>query len=474
MVELSTPDCTPLFAGKGPKNLKFEPLVFEAPELEIVLHESGITIYFLEDHELPVVEASALISTGSVLEPPGKDGLASLVGEVMRTGGTVNNSPEEINETLEDMGAVVETSVGTWYGTAYLWSMKDDFEHVMSIFAEILRSPDFQQDKIEIHKERLIEGIRRMYDLPARQAGLAFYELLWGQEHPLGKLTDSLDVRSITREDMLEFHRRHFHPANIKLGISGDITLEEALAVLDKYFGDWQRGEMAELGVPEAAGASGGTYYLIPRDIDQTKVIMGHFAPTITSRDYLPLLLGNRIFGAGGIGTSRLWKEVRSDRGLAYRVRSSFNFGLVAPGSFTISVGTKTSTAIQAIQLVKSELNRLIEEGITEAELRLAKDYYINSYPFDFSRGISIVRRRMLNDYRGLPPEFIYTYPDLISDVTVDEINEAIRRHVHPDSLITVVVGNRNALEPALAEIGEVIILENHAKKQLESSQAAP
>lgn len=425
--------------------------------------ENGIVLYFLEDREIPAVEVTALLRVGDVQDPPGKGALASLVGEVMRTGGTADLCPEEVNEALESLGAVVETSIGTWYGSASLWCLREDVERVFGIFAGILRTPDFREDMVEIHKKRLVEGIRRRDDLPANQAANLFPGLLYGESHPLGKLTDSLEVAAITRENMLAFHREHVRPAGLWLGISGDIAHGEAVALVREFFGDWEGTPTQGLSVPEAEGVAAGSIYLIPREVEQANVIMGHLAPSITSPDYLPLLLGNRIFGAGGIGTSRLWKEVRSDRGLAYRVRSSVDFGFEAPGMFTVSVGTKTSTAAQAIEIIRSELERLLAGGVSEEELSLAKDYFVNAYPFDFTRGISIVRQTMLNHYRGLPKDFLATYPDMISRITVDEVNSALKRHLHADSLVTVVVGAREVLEPSLSEIGQVNVIEKGA-----------
>ncbi len=442
------------------KRFDFKPLVFETPEVQRIPHENGITLFFLEDHELPAIEVYALFFTGAVLEPEGKGGLASLVGQVMRTGGTQDLRPEDINVMLEDRGAVVETSIGTWSGSGYLWSLKEDFDPVMKIFVDMLRNPVFGEEQVNIARGRKIEGIRRRYDRPAGLARLTFGELLYGEDHPLGRLTDSLEVLSITRDDMIKFHREHVLSANLWLGVSGDISLEQVTGAVETYFGDWQGGEQDTFQIPEVPEITGTTYYLIPREIEQTKVIMGHLAPLVTDPDYLPLILGNRIFGGGGIGTSRLWREVRSNRGLAYSVGSSFGFGTFAPGTFTISMGTKTSTAVRAITIVRSELKRLIEAGVTEEEIKRARDYYINSYPFDFSRGMSIVRRTMINEYRNLPPDFLETYPDQISRLTVDDVSDALRRNLDPERMITVVVGNRDEIEPSLSKLGEVTIIE--------------
>jgi predicted Zn-dependent peptidase len=450
-------------ASRLSRKFRFSPLEFKPPSVSQVRMENGIVLYFLEDREIPAVEVTALLKVGGVRDPEGKGGLASLTGEVMRTGGTADLCPEEVNETLERLGATVETSIGTWYGSASLWSLREDLETVFGIFAGILRSPDFRQDMVALHKERLIEGIRRRDDVPANQAANLFPGLLYGEHHPLGKLTDSLEVRGITREDMLAFHRERVQPAGLWLGISGDISQDEAVALVREFFGDWQGKEAEALAVPGVKGVPGGGFYLIPREAEQANVLMGHLGPSLTSPNYLPLLLGNWIFGAGGIGTSRLWKEVRSDRGLAYRVRSSFDFGFDAPGTFTISVGTKTSTAVQAVEIIRAELARLLGDGVAAEELSRAKDYFVNAYPFDFTRGISIVRQTMLNDYRGLPPGFLVTYPDKIARITVDEVNAALRTHLHPDSLVTVTVGTREVLEPSLSELGRVIVLEEGA-----------
>lgn len=444
----------------GGRTLTFDRLEFETPEVRTFTTANGMKIYFLEDRELPVVEVSALIRVGDVLEPPGKSSLASMTGALMRTGGTSDMSPEEVNERLENLGAVAETSIGTWSGSAYLWSLREDFETVLDILAAILRKPGFDEERIDIRKERLVEAIRRRNDVPARQAALLFPGLLYGREHPLGSLLDSLEIRAISRSDLITFHREYIEPADIWIGVAGDISFEEAVRAVESRFGDWEQGTENELMAPLPHGALPGTIHLIPRDIEQATVIMGHLGPLVTDPDYLPLVLGNRIFGGGGVGVSRLWKEVRSDRGLAYSVGSSFSFGTAAPGSFRISLQTKMGSVGEAVGVVRTELERLLEEGVSSDELDRSKKYYMNSYPFDFSRPISIVGQTMSNEYRGLPDHFLSTYPDLISRITVDEVNAALRRHVHPDSMVTVVVGRREELEPALVPYGDITIVD--------------
>jgi zinc protease len=120
--------------------------------------------------------------------------------------------------------------------------------------------------------------------------------------------------------------------------------------------------------------------------------------------------------------------------------------------------------------VVRTELEKLLEQGVTDDELDRAKKYYVNSYPFDFSRPISIVRQTMSNEYRGLPDGFLATYPDLISRITVEEVNEALRRHIRPDSMVTVVVGRREELEQALEPYGRIIIVDEETPPPVDPS----
>ena len=226
--------CAPALL-KHPVELSYEPLEFPFPQAEQVTLSNGIELYLLEDKELPLVNLVALVRTGSVYEPPDKAGLASLTGTVMRTGGTGSMSGNEINEKLEFIAGSVETSIDREVGSASLSVLKKDLDMGLAIFADVLIQPAFSPDKVELAKQKKVEAIRRQNDDPQGIAFREFRRMLF-DNGPRGRVPTLETVASISRDDMVAFHREYFHPNNIIMGVSGDFERDEIIKKLETLF----------------------------------------------------------------------------------------------------------------------------------------------------------------------------------------------------------------------------------------------
>ena len=244
-----------------PRAMKFDPVTFTIPEVERIVLENGIIVYLLPDLELPLVTVSAMIRTGSVYEPAEKVGLAALTGTVMRTGGTVRMTGDQIDEELEFLAANVAIGIGSESGTASLDILKKDLEQGLAIFADMLRTPAFEPAKVELAKRQALEAIRRRPDSPAGIAGREFRKLLYGADHPLGRESTIETVSRITREDLVAFHRQYFTPSGLILGVSGDFEKPAMLDALRKTFGDWKPQPVTLPAIPPvtAPSASGSS-----------------------------------------------------------------------------------------------------------------------------------------------------------------------------------------------------------------------
>jgi predicted Zn-dependent peptidase len=229
-----------VYAQIHPSELKKpEPIKFTPPSVQKLKVGKGILVYFLENRELPVVNMIGYLKAGSLYEPPDKTGLASLTGTVMRTGGTSKMTGDQIDEELEFLAARVETSISSEFGTASLSCMKKDFNRVLEIYADVITSPIFSQEKIDLANNQTKEGIRRRWDMPFSVANLIFNEKLYGAESPYARRTSFSSLDKITREDLVAFHKKYFVPNNLIIGITGDISSVEAQNLLNKVFKDW-------------------------------------------------------------------------------------------------------------------------------------------------------------------------------------------------------------------------------------------
>ena len=167
-------------SGKAnPRSMEFPPLQFDIPKAERVVLDCGMPVFLLRDPELPIVNISAMVRTGSVYEPAAKSGLASLTGSVMRSGGAAGLTPEQMDDELEFMASSVESSIGSDMGTASLTSLTKNFTRTLKIFSDVLLRPDFSEKRVDIARKHLIEGLRRQNDDPkeigGREIGKAIY-----------------------------------------------------------------------------------------------------------------------------------------------------------------------------------------------------------------------------------------------------------------------------------------------------------
>jgi len=226
--------------NQHPSKLSYSPVSFVPPKPERIVLSNGMIIYLMEDHEVPLVTIHSLIRTGGIYEPADKVGLAQITGEVMRSGGTKTLDPDELNKKLEFMGMIIETGIGMESGSATLSVLKKDLDEALGIFSEVLRSPAFYPEKVELAKMKIIESIRRQNDDPLKIASREFKRKVY-QGDPRGRVKTIEGVKSITRQDLIEFHRTAFVPNNILMGIAGDFDKEQMLDIISKIFGNWEK-----------------------------------------------------------------------------------------------------------------------------------------------------------------------------------------------------------------------------------------
>jgi predicted Zn-dependent peptidase len=440
-----------------PRTMTFKPVEFSPPEPERVVLENGMVVYLLEDHELPLVTVTATIRTGSWLDPPDKLGLAALTGSVMRTGGGGGLSAQQVDEELEQFAGDVSISIGRQSGSASLDVLSKDLKRGLQIFAGLIRAPAFEPARVELAKLQAIEGIRRRQDNPGSVVSREFMKLLYGPDHPTARESSIETVKRITRDDLVAFHRNTVHPNGIILGVTGDFTREGMLAMLGEMFGDWSKGAVPELKIPDVPEdeASKPAVRFINKETTQTHLRVGHLSLRESDPDYVPLAIANDILG-GSSFRSRLFNDVRTKRGLAYSVGSRLNTGVHDQGVWLMRAETKLSSTQEVISRFVANIERMRTEPVTDEELAEAKEAYVNSFVFSFSSPSAIVSRLIELEYDGLPKDFLQQLRDRVVTLTKEDILAAARKHFHPERLKIVAVGAGETLPRLLSAFGEV------------------
>ena len=444
--------------AKPHEELTFEPITFKPPVPEKRTLSNGMTLYLIEDHELPLFNINGLIKTGDIYDPADKIGLAAIFSSVMRTGGTVSREPDALNEELESMAAAVEVGMSREYGTVNLSTLAEDIEKGLEIFADVLRNPAFREDKLELRKQQAVEGIRRRNDNPIQLAWRNFSALLYGTDHPFGWYSEIENIESITVNDLKAFHTKYYHPNNMMLAITGDFETETLIPQLEKVFEGWESTEITFPDVPTIDAVSEPSVNYIFKDLPQSVMLIGHFGIKRTPDfpDYFALRVMNDILGEGGF-TSRLMTEVREKHGLAYMVGSIMQTTYYTnPGEWFAYSQTRTDKTAEAISLIIDVVKGLRDAPVPEAELQRTKDSLINSFVFGFESSAQIAFQQMMLAYRGFSPDFLETFTDNIAKVTAEDVQAVAQKYLHPDALTIVTVGNKENFDRPLDEFGMV------------------
>ena len=459
--------------AKPHEELTFEPIQFKPPVPQKHELSNGMVLYLLEDHELPVFDISGLVRTGTIYDSSDKVGLASIFASVMRTGGTISQEPDALNEELESMAASVEVGMSPEYGSVSLSTMAEDIEKGLEIFADVLRNPAFREDKLELRKQQTIEAIRRRNDNPIQLAWRNFSEILYGKDHPFGWYAEIEHVESITVDDLKAFHAKYYHPNNMMLAITGDFDTNTLIAQLEKVFEGWEKTEIDFPIVLAVENVPKPSVNHISKDLPQTTMLIGHFGIMRTPDfpDFFALRVMNDILGEGGF-TSRLMMEVREKHGLAYMVGSLMQTSLYSnPGEWFAYSQTRAEKTAEAISLIISIIRDMRETPVSDDELQRTKDSLINSFVFGFESSSQIAFQQMILDYRGFAPDFLETFTDNIAKVTAADVQAVAQKYLHPDALTIVTVGNQDNFDRPLSEFGEINEIEI---KQPEPPPAEP
>jgi predicted Zn-dependent peptidase len=429
------------------------------PAIEDVTLDNGIRLFLAEDHELPLVRLSARIRAGSIYEPADKVGLASITGTVMRTGGTLTKTGDQIDEELESIAASVETGIGLGFGSASMSVLKEDVDTGLATLADILMNPAFREDKVELAKVQHRSYIVRRNDSMFGIAFREFQKLIYGPENVYARHTEYSTIDKISRDDLVAFHQKFYHPENVMMAITGDFDTQKMIKRIEKVFGEWKPSGAVTPPVPKVHYQYRSTVNLVQKDnVNQTHIYMGHIGGFRNDPDFFALTLMNRILGSGF--TSRLFREIRSRQGLAYSVFGNFSAGYHHPGVFFVGCQTKSETTVHAIKAMLEEVNKITKSEVTVEELELARESYLNGFVFNFDTTREVVNRVMTFAYFGYPLDFLQKTRESIEKVTKADVLRVAKKHLRPDQMQILAVGKSEDFDEPLSVLGTVSVVD--------------
>lgn len=447
--------CAPVLPSK-PDQLSYPPLEFQPQRVEAIVMDNGIRLYLKEDNELPLVQVTAMVGAGGMTTPQEKKGFAGLFGSTWRTGGAGERSPEELDEYLDQLAINLNASMGPYTAQLDLSARSEDLNKGLAVLADLLRRPLFAEEKLELARLQAQEGLRRQNDRPGSISRRLLMQALY-PDHYLGYPKTKESLAAITRQDLTDFHQTYFAPNQVWLAVSGDFDKQELLQLLKDNLGDWMPRDVPEQKLAEIISSSEGTIRVADKELPQTTIVIGDLGMTKDNPDQYAVRVLNYILG-GGSFNSRMMREIRSNRGLAYSAYSYFQTGRRLPGPFVAGTETKTESVVPAISLTREIMSDLRENPATEAEVNLARESQINSFVFGFENAHSVVNRQMSQDFFGYPEDYLASYRDNIAAVTVADVQRVAKKYLNLSRQKIILVGDAKGFREDLAEFGLPVI----------------
>ena len=421
------------------------------PQYELRTLENGLRVVAVLHHEQPVVSMRMIIRAGASLDPRDRLGLADLAASLLDQG-TTTKSAKQVNDDIDFMGGAMGAGAGADLTFVNVVVMKDGFDAGLRILSDMARNPGFTAAEIERQRQQALSTLRVNFESPAFIADAVFDRLVYGF-HPYGVPQNGTtgSLTSITRDDIVQFHKKYFVPNNAVLAVVGDITSEEAFASVQKVFGDWQKKELPPVQFVAPPDPTRRVIVVNKPDAVQTEVRAGHIGIKRNHQDYQALNMTLRILG--GEGANRLHQVLRTERGLTYGAKADLDT-LLESGDFEASTNTRSEATGEVLRLIVDEFWRIKRERVGERELSDAKAYLTGSFPLTIETPDAIATQVLNVLFYGLPVEQLQSFRDRVNAVRTDDIERVARYYLQPDRMSIVLVGNAAAFLSQLKGLG--------------------
>lgn len=436
-----------------PSEMQFERITFDPVEPVRFELSNGIVVYFLEDRDLPTVSGRIYLPVSPLTVAPSEAGLSTFTSWLAAMGGGSELSLEEMDRELDFMASQSEIITGPTYTGVRFWSLAEFAGRTIEIATDMLTRPRFSPEHVEYTREQLIGAVRRQYEETWDGAERFFMHLL-APDHPMGRSLTESEIRSLSHEDAVEFHRRYFGPEGAVVAVAGDIDLATLRSELERTIGTWRPAEAKPAAPPEFNPAREPKIYHVQRQIQQSYVVIGHAGIPLGDPDRAAIELANLVLGASS-ADSRLVRAIRT-KGLARDAISRLTSHYLVPGFFYVIAVAPAANTGHVIELIKTELRRLVDEPITPVELEQSRNAVFHRALYEIEKPLDVVTRKALAELHGLDPDYYEQYLDRLQTITVEEVHAAVRRWLDPDRMITLVIGDAAAFDRPLSDFGEV------------------
>lgn len=460
------------------KNAPFNenPIQYKFPPSKEKTLSNGLYTQFFENHSLPKITIQFSFKGGAYYEPEGKEGISQLLASIMRTG-SKNYPAKTLQEKLELLGASLDISSGPDRITLTTTTLSENLREVLDIIADVIMNPSFEESEINRQVRNYKARLLQQRSSPLFLASEMLYKQVF-LNHPYSKITTPAGapyvnifqilpseklLNEVKRNDLVEYHKKFFIPNEALLFAFGDCKSDDFFKELEKVFSGWKKGspiKEPQFSVPKVP--SKRVLYLVDRPGSvQSYILIGNLLFPRNSKDYIPLMVGNKVLGGGrhigGGGTGRLFMNLREDKGWTYGCYS-WVMPFVHSGIFAINAEVRTEVTAPAVKEILKEVERLRKGDFTDEDIKYSKSFLSGVLPLVNEGASGIISAASTIKINGLPSNYWDTYPEQIKGVKSEEVKKAVEKYIHLNNAILVVVGDASKIESELKPLCDEII----------------
>jgi predicted Zn-dependent peptidase len=417
---------------------------------------NGLRVWTIEHHDVPLITYFVLIPAGSAQDPGDRPGLAAVTGDLIDEG-SGDLDAMQVHEALGRIGAHLDTEVGADATVLELTALMQHAPRALELLASMVGAPRLDRRDFDRVRDLRLNRLIQLRDMPSALADRTFIRLLY-PEHPYGHLPIGTEqsLQALTLADVVGFHRRTYSPARATVIAVGDASHDRLVDLVRSAFEAWAPPgtedrllDVAALGV---AQPSSGRFAIVHRaGAAQSELRIGHIGLRRSAPDYHALLVLNMVLG--GQFVSRLNMNLREDKGYTYGARTSFEFRR-GPGPFVFQSSVQADVTADAVREVIAELVAIrADRPPTPEELDLGRASLTRGYARNFETAEQLGRAAAQLALHGLPDDYFTTFVEKVLSVSESDVTRAAQAHIHPDGLLTVIVGDRESVGPGLAAL---------------------
>jgi zinc protease len=430
-------------------------VVVQFPETKQFKLSNGLNVYLVERNSVPVVNISLMVNAGYAADQKDLAGLASMVGKMMKEGTATRNSLQ-ISDQADDMGASIYSYSDLDNSYLDLSALKTNFDNSLNLYADILLHPSFPQKDFERVQKEQILNIKQEEAQPFAMGLRVLPELLYGKDHaysnPFTGSGTEASVSKMTRNDLLAFHKSWYAPNYATLVVVGDVKENELKNKLEAKLGSWKIASVPQKNIRDVAIAEKPVVYIMDKpEAQQSIILAAEISTTGSDKDYESIKMMNRILG--GEFTSRVNMNLREDKHWSYG-SGSVNVDAKGPGFFAVYATVQTDKTKESIIELQKELTDYIaSKPATAEEFSKVKVNSVMQLPGIWETNWSVMSSLKESINYGRGSEYLKTYPALLQNMTLDQVQKAAGKVVKPNNLIWVIVGDKAKIEKGIHEL---------------------